>query len=338
MIQTRRILINGFSAQSRRLYANLRSVNTINSPLLAKRSLRTTASNNFHPSLQNDKPQEPSTQHRASTDPHSHPLGPKDDNPYATGPTREKPFTEGHTVNKANETFSSGHMQRDSSKGVVGKVKDAFNQLVSPATDVQTENAAQGLRTHQYGKVSSNLQEKAKETADNVKESVGTLQEKAKESYETAKEKIKETLGMSQEKANEVKETAEKTLDSAKGDGQKTLKSAKDTLQGAAQNTQEKGQETLQGVQEKGQNFKEKGRETMKGAQEKGKDVLNTIDTTTKESKLNPSYKTGENTSEESHKREAKEDLANVKPLDRHPPKPTKEIKEIAHDVKEGTK
>jgi len=245
------ILFNEFSAQSilsRRLYANLRSVNTINSSLLSKRSLKITTTNHFYPtSLQNDKPQESSIQHRTSSDPHPHPLGPKDENPYVTGLTREKSHTKGHTVNKADKAFSSDHMQRDLFKGVIGKVKDAFSQFVSPgAPDVQAESAAQGLRAHHKDvKTSSNLQEKAKETADNVKESVGTLQEKAKESYETAKEKIKETLGMNQEKTNEVKETAKKTLDSAKEDSQKTLKSTKDMLQNATKGSQEKGQETI---------------------------------------------------------------------------------------------
>src|SRR6266498_4278587 len=164
------ILFNEFSAQSilsRRLYANLRSVNTINSSLLSKRSLKITTTNHFYPtSLQNDKPQESSIQHRTSSDPHPHPLGPKDENPYVTGLTREKSHTKGHTVNKADKAFSSDHMQRDLFKGVIGKVKDAFSQFVSlDALDVQAENAAQGLQAHHKNiKISSNLQEKAKES------------------------------------------------------------------------------------------------------------------------------------------------------------------------------
>jgi len=372
MMAQSRMLINKFSARSisspRRLYVNSH---------LSKRSLRTTVTNNFYPTTSQNQEH---SQHRVSPNP---PIGPKDEHPFTTGPTREKPHTEGHTVNKAKEAPLSGNLQKDSSKSVVGKFKDALNQFVSTgAADVQSENAAKGLREHNQ---SSN---ETKETIGSVKETVDNLQEKAKESYETAKE------------------TAKKAFDSVKNDTKQVLQSTKDILQNTTKDYQEKGRDTWQSAQEKGkglkesgsafaqekmksfqekgQDIKEKSQETMKSAREKGQDIKENSQETVKSAqekgkglkdsspellnslkgkgqdvlkktqetgqgtvknlqdqvksgvnKLNVNMgDTNENISQGSEKREAKEDLANVKPLNRHPSGPVKEVKELAQDIK----
>ncbi|CAI2179939.1 15289_t:CDS:10 [Funneliformis geosporum] len=308
---------------------------------IIKRSLNTTVTNNVYST--SSQYQEHS-QHRVSPDPS---MGPKDENPFGTGPTREKPHTEGHTVNKAKEAPFSDSLQKDSPKTVVGKFKDALNHFVSPgAADVQAENAAKGLREHNQ---SSN---ETKETISSVKETVDNFQEKAKESYEnakeTAKKAIQSTKDMLQNTAKDYQEKGRETLQSAqkKGEGfkesgsaaaQETMKS----FQEKGQDIKEKSQETMKSAQEKGEKFKGQSQDVFKKAQETGQGTMKNLQDQAKSgvNKLNMKKDdTKENICQESEKREANEELANVKPLDRHPSGPVKEVKELAQDIKKGVK